>query len=83
MTRGVLNGKLKRRSVPLQQFLKILRVTHVFNCHGLAVGDWWRLAVGGGCRLAVGGSWWLVVGGWWQLAVGGWASLRAVLKEGP
>ena len=75
---GSLTGK-KKRSVPLQQFLKRLRVTHVFNCHGLAVGGWWRLAVGGwrqvavggwwrltvggGCRVVFGGSWWLVVGG--------------------
>ena len=65
---GSLTGE-KKRSVPLQQFLKRPRVTHVFNCHGLAVGGWWRLAVGGWWQVAFG-DWWLVaVDSWWRLSV--------------
>ena len=77
--RAVLNGKKKRKSVPVPVFPKKPAGTPCAQPWLVAVGGWWlatvdgwQLATGGWWRLVVvGGGWWF--GDWWLVAVGsGW-----------
>jgi len=86
--RAVLNGKKKRKSVPVPVFPKKpagtpcaqpwlvavggWRLAAVGGSWQLVMGGWWRLAAVDGWRLVAVGGWRLAVGGSWRLAVGNW-----------